>query len=373
MEDTYRGESPAKKYARYRCWTTIAQDMTSSAFAKGKHLVLASREGGDIATLLAFDVEPKNIIAVEHNPSAAHAVQEKYPAVRVVCRDVVKMSQECKRTLSSAYLDFCGTATDSLLRRVCQVVLHGLKDDAYLAVTVLSGREQGELREEILARKSKPLSARRFHSLSDRSLVEEMISGIRGNEQGTGAQEYRARLKHALLSPDPEALRTEAARIRATQEWLFAEKTSPLVRMHYLREELLPMLEPHRVTLHPLEMLHYNSNTHGANGVPMCIVVFKVRRFTRTTPTRKFKWYSNRFHADSGATRIVDCNMDEPELRRAVLSMERIIAEDQAAGRLRDSELSLVERLALTFNLPKETIIAWKAHRTRGTYEQESQ
>jgi len=369
MEDTYRGESPSKKYARYQCWAAIALGMGAERFIKGKHLVLASREGGDISTLTGLEVEPKNIVAVEHSSSAAYAVQEKYPNIRVVCRDVVKMAQECKRTLSSAYLDFCGTATDAMLQRVEQVIVHGLKDDAYIAVTMLSGREQGELRDNILAKKAIPVEWRKFQTLSDKALLVGMIDGARGAQDDV--VEYKARLKAALL--DPVATKEEADRIRVAQTVLYEERSAPLVRMHYVREQLLTRLVPRRVALHPTEVLHYNSNTAGANGVPMVVVIFKTRRFTRGTPVQKFKAYSNRFAAESGSTLVINCNMNDRELRRVVLHLEDSIQADRDAGICSAAKVTTAEQLALTFNLRPETIIAWKAHRTRGTYQEEAE
>ena len=371
MEDTYKGESPSKKYARYMCWLSIAEDFDTEKFRSGKHLVLASREGGDISTLLGMGVHPKSIIAVEHSASAAHAAQEKYPQVRVVCRDVVKMAQECKRTLSSAYLDFCGTATAATITRIRQVVLHGLKDDAYLAVTVLSGREQGELREEILAHKAKPFLRRRFHDLSNKTLVTETISGIRESHPHCEVQLYRERLLAALA--DDDLLDVEGERIRAAQAKLYSDHSPPLVRMHYLREKLVVALSPHRVALHPIATLHYNSNTDGSNGVPMVVVVFKTRRFLRSMPPDKFTAYFNRFIRDTGSTRVLGCNMTDQSLRGVVLNLAQLIDDGVAAGTTVHSGISSAEIVAQMFNLRKETIIAWKAHRTRGTYGQESQ
>jgi len=364
MEDTYRGESPAKKYARFLCWSHISEGL-GNKFAEGKHLVLASREAGDISALLGLGVNPKGIIAVEHSSSAAHAAQEKYPQVHVVCRDVVKIARECKRTLSSAYLDFCGTLTDAMISKVCQVALLGLKDDAYLAVTMLAGREQGELRDEVLFEKARTLERRRFFSLSDKQLVTEMISGIRGRASEDRA--YKERLQEALLVEGDTKLAAE--NIRRTQTELYLEHSTYLARMHYLHRALLDRLLPHRVAVHPVEVLHYNSHTRESNGMPMCVSIFKTRRFLRSMPERKFKAYSNRFGTEEGQTRVRDCNLDERELRRAALSM--LDTMDLRPAHL--GNCSSTETLAQVLNLPKETIIAWKAHRTRGTYGQESQ
>lgn len=364
MADVYRGDSPSKKYARYLCWATIVKMMGADKFSRGKHLVLASREGGDIACLLMQDVPPKNIVAVEHNSVAAHEAQEKYPQVSVVCRDVVKIAQECKRTLSSAYLDFCGTANTSLVHKICQVIMHGLKDESYLAVTVLSGRESGELRKEILARKAKPFADRRFHSLSDRDLVEVTRMGVQKTHD-----EYARYLTEALA--DPRKLVVAAAEVRASQQALYSDQASPLARMHYLRETLTNELARSRTTVHPVAMLHYTSTTRDAHGVPMCVVIFKVRRFTRSMPLEKFKWTSNRFGQEEGSTQIINCNMGEAELRNLVLELADLTEQARDADKLLPSTVTPVELVAGLFNLRKESIIAWRAHQTRGTYQKE--
>lgn len=46
MDDTYKGDSPSKKFARWLYWSSVAK-LTGARFRGGKHLVLASgqREG----------------------------------------------------------------------------------------------------------------------------------------------------------------------------------------------------------------------------------------------------------------------------------------------------------------------------------------
>jgi len=364
MEDTYKGESPSKKNARLLCWSSVVR-ASAERFMTGKHLVLVSREAGDVATLLGLAVPPKQIIAVDHNPSAAYLAQQKYPQVRVVCRDVAKIARECKRTLTSAYLDFCGTATDKTLDRTVQVILHGLKDEACLAVTLLAGREQGELRDAVIAHKEKSASDKRFEDMSDSQLLEQLCIGSYGND-------YRVYLRELLQSGDRGAVKAEAARIRDAQADLYENRSAPLARMHYLRDRLLAETKLHRVSLHPLALLHYNSNTKTSNGMPMCVVVFHSRRFPHSTTQRKFKELVRRHMHEIGSTLVLDCNMTEAKLRACVLHHVDKIDEDIAAEPTAHVGLPAVDVVALLYNLPRETIIAWKAHRTRGTYAQEA-
>lgn len=65
MLGQYRGESPAKKFARWGFWLEVRAQLGKERFLEGEHLVLASAEAGDVSVLLGMGVKPRNIMAID--------------------------------------------------------------------------------------------------------------------------------------------------------------------------------------------------------------------------------------------------------------------------------------------------------------------
>lgn len=376
MEDKYKGESPSKKQARFLYWVEVMKRSRVSGhdrFFEGHHMILASREGGDISTLYGLGVEPKYIVAVERNPSAAFAVQEKYPDVRVVCSDAVRIAKEYRRKLASAYLDFCGSLTDKLIDDIFQVVQHGLKDEAMLGVTVLSGREKGELRLAMGEEKQKLQDPedRFLKHFSDEDVVlmyQEMARG----KTDEGLRRLYARTTEILQSGDPARVKEEANRIRQQHIDGYEEAGSAIARLHFLTRELQRRLNPFRVLIHPVTLFSYTSSTDKSKGVPMAVVLFKVARLNKKLPMDRFYRKLLDATVQWGFTNLQDCNADMRDLRRQVLSYLRFLDKEHSLGKYAESTiLTATTKSALLWNLPEETITAWKAHQTRGTYEDE--
>ena len=175
MEDHYKGDSPSKKWARYEYWMGVCDLMGNEKFRKALHLVLVSREAGDIPVLLLMGVPPQNIIAVDLNPRAASAAQRKWPSVKVVCGDIVNIAAEYKRTIGSAFLDFCNPISHEYVERVMKVARLGLRDSAVLGVAFLCGREQDQVLVQSIEQSKELL---RKAGTADRELASLSRSGI---------------------------------------------------------------------------------------------------------------------------------------------------------------------------------------------------
>lgn len=144
MADTYKGESLGKKIARAWFWI-CAREYLGDRFYTGNHLVLASREGGDVAVLKAMGVAPKRIFAMEISKSAAAEFAAKHPDVNLRVGDVAQtvVDKQIRGTLVCAHLDFCPWFTQNVFDTAVRVARFGLVDRGVLSIGVMKGRESG--------------------------------------------------------------------------------------------------------------------------------------------------------------------------------------------------------------------------------------
>ncbi len=153
--DSYKGESLGKKIGRAWFWVVV-RHWLGEQFFTGKHLVLASREGGDVAVLKAMGVPAKNIVAMELNRHAAILFAEKHPDVRVHIGDVATLVNDrmFRGNLSCAHLDFCSWCTPEVVDAAVRVARFGMRDGGVLSIGVMKGREQGYTKRELSALKT---------------------------------------------------------------------------------------------------------------------------------------------------------------------------------------------------------------------------
>ncbi len=78
MSNRYGGESVGKKLARYSFWDRTKRWLGDRFFTE-QHLVLASRDGGDVAVLKGLGVTPQNIVAVDTDKEAVDDCRRKHP------------------------------------------------------------------------------------------------------------------------------------------------------------------------------------------------------------------------------------------------------------------------------------------------------
>lgn len=155
--DTYKGESDAKKVARLMYWDQVRLAIPGT-FMQRPHLVLASREGGDISVLLGMGVAPENIYAAEINSEAAAACAAKWPGVAVINADVRAVAEQMRGKWASAFLDFCGNFAEGVLEAAAAVV-KALPLGAAFGIGVLKGREGASTGAPLNRRQRRSLSA----------------------------------------------------------------------------------------------------------------------------------------------------------------------------------------------------------------------
>jgi hypothetical protein len=141
VSDAYRGDSWEKRVARVWYWEIVQQEL-GPRFSTGTHLVLASQDGGDVATLLAMGVRPDNIVACDTRGDALEAAKARHSAdVHWFHGDVADAAARVGRRAASVFLDFCGHPTESKLATTRLVVDACLGDGTILGLEFARGRE----------------------------------------------------------------------------------------------------------------------------------------------------------------------------------------------------------------------------------------
>jgi hypothetical protein len=148
VSDTYKGESLGKKLARLHFWKRC-QEWFGDEFTRRKHLVLASREGGDIAVLKGLGVPASNIVAVDRESSAVVACRDRHPDVRVLLGEAADVAAAERLGLGTVFLDFCSWLTSDALA-CAGACARLLPDHGLLGVAFMRGREKGAAFDQII-------------------------------------------------------------------------------------------------------------------------------------------------------------------------------------------------------------------------------
>ncbi|HEY3500260.1 MAG TPA: hypothetical protein VGK73_36465 [Polyangiaceae bacterium] len=310
MTDTYLGDSLGKKLARAWFWFRAARALGDS-FYQTKHLVLASREGGDVRVLRALGVATKNILAVEMNPVAAEAFACQYPDVPLLIGDVANLvnRRDVRGKVGVAHLDFCSWSTPTVLAAATRVARFAIVSDGILCIGVMKGREQGHARK-----------------------------GLIGLGLDLERDDFRDRLRASTVGS-----KTGAASER---------RVTSTLRSAFMARELAQLLaQPGPLVFaRPLESIGYDSGR-----TPMVYCPFRVRRFLSRAQGER--WIGAAlYEPESDIVSAYQMEIGEGSPRDAVA---------MAAGLLR--LLPGVDAGEL-LTLPRGKLAAWRAHRTRGSY-----
>lgn len=311
VEDPYKGDSPGKKHARFEYWCEVQRMMGVDKMKKVKHLILVSRVAGDIPILKLLDVPFRNIIAVDRNPQAAFEAQEKWPSVKVICGDVVKVAAEYKRQIGSAFLDFCDFIDNDYVSRIEKIARLGMANESVIGCTFLCGREKDPNLIDTILRSKEYLKDYKVAEADRAALARGSI---------LGARLFRDGLKFSMM-------------------------------------------------LRPMALLHYVSATKDNKGLPMASMLIRADRYPGASQMKMNERAAREYSVDGekpgtlgiGIKKLRDCNVSEDDFRKAVLQR---IDELELLGDQESADL-----VPMAYNLSPGTIAAWKAHRTRGTYE----
>lgn len=350
MADTYKGESPSKKLARYSFWMSVAGLLGQERFQGGKHLVLASREAGDVSVLLALGVKPKNIIAVDHNAEACALAQKKFPEVRFICDDVAKVARRFNRECISCLLDFCAPMMPRVLDGVLQVALQVLKDDGILGCAFLSAREQGELKDDVEAsRREAEEELEACLGQVDEDLRDELLCNP------DSLREYGLEHIGSWVSDLEHGGHRMRERLRQFRVLVREHGVqSSTVRVFALSKQIFNRCAKFNVFTRPKRAIYYCSDTRKSKGVPMLIYMSQISRAPpRWSFDRFVRTMADRYPNDLSVPKVDTFSLTENDLRDLILGLQ---------------EKHPRMPVSLLYNVSKGTIAAWKAHRTMGTY-----
>jgi hypothetical protein len=335
--DRYGGESVGKKLARYTFWHRAKAWMGERFFTE-KHLILASREGGDISVLRGFGVPDRNIVAVDSNRLAARECQLKYPNVVICHGDVGEVAKRYRKQIGVAFLDFCSWPTDESLDTIFRVAANAVRDESVLGYAFMRGRESGDAFSE--------------------------MQKLKDSEQAT-----LARFKGMMQ------LRGAMPRSR-----------EPVCdgRSSYIYNRVQERLSPLRVALFTLARINYHSSCAWRRGVPMSIWAKWIHRNEFSSPTgftnkcreiTSVMWQSiaqaQASMVNSGGETDFIVAYGDREIRtpieqafdREFISMKALV---DYSNQIEDA---FPGKAHLLLNVSRGRLAAWRAHRTMGTYD----
>lgn len=375
-EDTYKGESLQKKIARlivHDCAATWMRSRYGSAWVRGLHVFLASREGGDVGALRWTGVPYDNMVGLDRNEAAIRACADKWHAIAggseeptsphfVFCDNAdceigninvclrrykspgflskevgtgrpIDVCPEKQATGScwierwadrsghpfivSAFLDFCSHLDRETVNASAYVCGH-LSFGSVISVAVLKGREKRQL--------------------ASRSFTPPKFNRRARRVQQKTWEPWRRDLRSMMAGTLEWNL---GELVRGVQE---SDRTADaaLARVAVLQAALEMSDQYHERFLQPISIVEYQSRTNYSNGVPMLIASFAIRK---------------RFRDEADAMK------HEP----ALWKLSNAVALEERNKLLRDLSS---EGASLALNVEPKTATAWKAHATRGTYDQ---
>ena len=328
-EDTYKGESPSKKLARFMFWSlALKMDAERRRLLKqppsiGRHVFLASRVGGDASVLRGLGVPDGRMLAVERNEDAANEFRKRWPDVPLVVGDIsdVLESDEFRDQSAIVFLDFCAPICAPTLETIRRVNL-AVTDGTILGVALLRGRETKSDSIEVMPNANR--TQRRIARAVNRGHIRRILNsgeriGSIANHLANGGQASPSALIDVFKDRNNGS--ADGSRHGAIQ-YLLA-------------------LDPRNPSLHVWHAISYQSNVGDSRGVPMSIALMSQEESVQNKCG---------FRIQNASVR------DLAHLRKIALNMHSQFGE----------------AVPLLLNIDPSTFAAWRAHATRGTYEKRS-
>ncbi len=233
-EDTYKGDTPAKKLARHWFWNRALQQ--PGQIPGNRILVLASWEMGDYSNIIARSSLASAVIAVDRCAASVEIAKRKFPEADVRCgdvRDVAELS-----SVGVAFLDFCSPICPEIVE-VVRAVLDKMPVGGRLGVGLQKAREK-----------------------HGRSVISTCVG--------------RNRLERRALERRPIALAlppTALANVKASAERVHPALARPLALAELART---PLIGTKRLLL--TDVVNYQSSTADKQGVPMSYALYSIVR-----------------------------------------------------------------------------------------------
>ena len=342
MRSTYKGDSDGKKITRVRMWLNAAQIMGVLNVPYAGSLVLTG-SGGDIKTLKGFGFKGSTITAVDLDDELTQRCYKEHPDVLAITGDIRDVCQTAK--YNSAHLDYCGGLTITNIDILVRTVLSATTLPCVIGVTMLKGREviKGGSTKSLVP----PLS---------RDRRKQLIKYYKKTGDPMGIQ----LLKHGEFNPQL-CLRRATKRLThisgARSEFFHKNGKltglgTAMIRVDALRHCANTLLRIQGVELIALGVFGYHSQDKRNGGVPFATSTLLA------VPAQLSDTY-------------LSVLASHPQLNHLFL------LDNMAAKRghesLRPFALDLLggfsaDEVAKLLGIPKGTLVAWKAHESRGSY-----
>jgi len=347
---TYKGDSPGKKVARARLWLNAGMVMTALDVQYRGAYVLAG-EGGDVSTLKALGFKPETITAVDLDPEYANFCGELYPGITTLAGEAGEWAG-CV-DYNGAHLDFCNGITLENIDTARKVILGAGTYPMCLGITMMKGREAPAKLNKHLhpniprkIRKDLMKAGKKFgHSAGDQLLM-------RGKMFDPKVCIGRARKRLLSHANGPGWYDESDNWLRsAVKNGKLTPLGTGLIRMDAFRSCLNVLLLEHGLGVVPVMALCYHSKSNHSNGTPFVCGNFIVAKLHEL---QVYEQYLFTYSPSLMCFEAIPGRESQSALRNFALSAAHGLPS-KTVGNL--------------FDIPPETVIAWRAHETRGTYK----
>lgn len=339
-EDTYKGESPSKKVARLVYWDQLVDEL-GDTFFETTHVVLASREGGDISVLLGLGVDPERIVAVDRVASAIEKCATRFRSypVRFRVGDVADVART-EADVGHVFLDLCSPISRESVRTITSVAA-ALRVGSVVGVGILRGREHDAKGPFEL------IAANRRQRMIQRSVMRGKGPGALKRRSAASSELSRALNGDSQWSP-----RNLLNAVKAEYGDVVGGQGRAAVVGAAINMSMPIGGAPKAVDL--IAIIDYVSKTAASKGVPMTYVAYSVNRGGEIVRDERNRLVADGFD-DGRRGKYFSIDEDERSIRDRAIA---IAADGHDAAAL--------------LNIAPATVAAWKAHATRGTYENAS-
>lgn len=341
-DSSYVGDSPGKKLSRMRMWCNASQLMSILGIPFKGAYVLAG-EGGDVSVLRGMGMDPRKITAVDLDPDYAEFCGDLHG-----CKHITGEAGEMSRRASynAAHMDFCNGLTAENAKTVADVVRNSASYPMMVGVTMMKGREHKKRPTNVIV--DLPRSDRRRLLRENRKAKVELGNQlIRGGtfDPGLEIQHARERLKTQFSELSKGGLTTPKGKLNPLG--------TGMVRIDALRHTVNSLLIPDGISLLAVSCYTYHSKSKQTGGTPF------VTGMLIAAPDHYIRQLQGYLAATVAEHRMLvfhhlSASESWASLKPTILNLAQGVS---------------VQTLALLFDMQASTIIAWKAHATRGTYE----
>jgi hypothetical protein len=367
MGSSYKGDSPGKKLSRFRTWIGL-QRLGSILYVPYQGALALAGEGGDIATLTGIGVPVETITVVDYDEEWLEFCSEVYPGVKTVHGELGAVSKGIGFSL--AHIDFCGGLSEENIKTVADVFANVDSHPSVIAITMLKGREtRGKAKPTLLqgiprGQRRRTLSHARKMAKTDNPITQS--SGRIGEHVLTPGvfdpMWCLERSAEKLLSAWPRKKNRDFNILTGifTKRGEIGPTGKALIRANAMQECAEWLMDARNIRFggEPLVVQQagvfgYHSRSEKAHGTPFLTAFYVVHRQSQHDMVIRL------LSQEPGAIKFHTLNIEE--------SMSYLQPTAAAIAKYLP-----VEAVSKIFDVPPRTIVAWKAHAARGTYEKES-